>query len=116
MKKEGYHLSGGRENPYLTLRISNKNLFFLKDYLGEPYYLVRQRDYLFCHLVRREGKELEELLAKRPRQFRKKWEQIKVKAGIMSKWDNPAKLVAGYREKGRPRPTGEGVGWNLAGY
>jgi len=65
-------LNGGRENPYIALDIENKNLFFLKNYPAEPYYLERQKDYLFCHLVWREKEELENLLEKRPRQFRKK--------------------------------------------
>jgi len=80
-------------------------LFFLKNRPTEPYYLEKQKDYLFCHLVWREKEELEGLLEKRPRQFRKKWEDIKLKCEILSKWDNPAKLVAGYKENGRPKPT-----------
>lgn len=110
------NLSGGRENPYIALRIENKNLFFLKNRPTEPYYLEKQKDYLFCHLVWREKEELENLLEKRPRQFRKKWQEIKLKTEILSKWDNPAKLVAGYKEKGRPKPTGAGIGWNSPDY
>lgn len=109
-------LSGGRENPYIALRIDNKNLFFLKDYPAEPYYLEKQKDYLFSHLVWREKEQLENLLEKRPRQFRKKWQEIKTKVEILSKWDNPAKLVPGYKENGRPKPTWEGVGWNSPNY
>jgi len=109
-------LSGGRENPYIALKIDNKNLFFLKSYPTEPYYLEKQKDYLFSHLIWREKEELENLLEKRPRQFRKKWEDIKLKTEILSKWDNPAKLVAGYKENGRPKPTGAGMGWNSPDY
>jgi hypothetical protein len=80
-------------------------LFFLKNYPAEPYYLEKQKDYLFCHLILREKEELENLLKKRPRQFRKKWQEIKLKTEILSKWDNLAKLVPGYKENGRPKPT-----------
>jgi len=109
-------LSGGRENPYIALYIENKNLFFLKNRPIEPYYSEKQKDYLFCHLVGREKEELENLLKKRPRQFKKKWQEIKLKCEILSKWDNPAKLVPGYKESGRPKPTWEGVGWNSPNY
>jgi hypothetical protein len=109
-------LSGGRESPYIALAINNKNLFFLKNYPTEPYYLERQKDFLFSHLVWREQEELNNLLKKEPRQFRKKWQEIKLKTEILSKWDNPAKLVPGYKENGRPRPTWEGVGWNSPDY
>jgi hypothetical protein len=67
-------------------------------------------------LVWREKEELDELLAKQPYQFKKKWQEIKVKVEILSQWDNPAKLVPGYKENGRPRPTWEGVGWNSPDY
>lgn len=109
-------LSGGRENPYIALEIDNKNLFFLKNTPTETYYLEKQKDYLFSHLVWREKEELENLLEKRPRQFRKKWKEIELKTEILSKWDNPAKLVAGYKENGRPKPSWEGVGWNSLDY
>lgn len=109
-------LSGGCETSYIALRIDNKNLFFLKNRPTEPYYLEKQKDFLFSHLVWREKEELENLLEKRPRQFRKKWEDIKLKCEILSKWDNPAKLVAGYKENGRPKPTWEAVGWNSPNY
>jgi len=46
--------------------------------------LEKQKDYLFCHLVGREKEELESLLEKRPRQFRKKWQEIKLKTEILS--------------------------------
>jgi hypothetical protein len=88
----------------------------LKNRPTEPYYLEKQKDYLFSHLVWREKEELEDLLEKRPRQFRKKWEDIKLKCEILSKWDNPAKLVPGYKENGRPKPTWEGTGWNSPDY
>ena len=109
-------LSGGCETSYISLRIDNKNLFFLKDEPAEAYYFERQKDFLFSHLVWREKKELESLLEKRPRQFRKKWQEIKLKVEILGQWDNPAKLVAGYKENGRPKPTREGVGWNSPNY
>ena len=109
-------LSGGCRFCYIALRIDNKNLFFLKDGLTEPYYLERQKDYLFAHLIWREKEELDDLLAKRPYQFKKKWQEIKTKVEILSQWDNPAKLVPGYKENGRPRPTWEGVGWNSSDY
>jgi len=109
-------LSGGREDPYISLRIDNKNLFFLKNYPTEPYYLEKQKDYLFSHLIWREKEELERTLKEKPRQFRKKWGDIKLKVEILSKWDNPAKLVAGYRENGRPKPTWEVAGWNSPNY
>ena len=109
-------LSGGCRFSYIALRIDNKNLFFLKNYPTEAYYLEKQKDYLFSHLIWREKEELENLLEKRPRQFRKKWEEIKLKTEIMSKWDNPAKLVPGYKENGRPKPTWEAVGWNSPNY
>ncbi|CAG8725881.1 15195_t:CDS:2 [Dentiscutata erythropus] len=86
--------SGGRGSPYLSLYIDNKNLFFLKNRPTEAYYLERQKDFLFSHLVWREKGELDDLLAKRPYQFKKKWQEIKLKTEILSKWDNPAKLVA----------------------
>ena len=35
---------------------------------------------------------------------------------VLSQWNHPTKLVAGYKEKGRPKPTGEGVGWNSDSY
>jgi hypothetical protein len=47
-------------------------LFFLKNYPAEPYYLEKQKDYLFSHLVWREKEELDNLLAERPYQFKKK--------------------------------------------
>ena len=109
-------LSGGCRFSYISLRIDNKNLFFFKNRPTEAYYLERQKDFLFSHLVWREKGELDDLLAKRPYQFKKKWQEIKLKTEILSKWDNPAKLVAGYRENGRPRPTGAGVGWNSDSY
>ncbi len=109
-------LSGGCETSYIALRINNKNLFFLKDRPTEAYYLEKQKDYLFSHLIWREKEELENLLEKKPRQFRKKWEDIKLKTEILSKWDNPAKLVAGYKENGRPKPTVAGMGWNSPNY
>ena len=109
-------LGGGCEKPYIALRIENKNLFFLKNYLIEPYHSTKQKDFLFSHLVWREKEELENLLEKRPRQFRKKWQEIKLKTEILSKWDSPAKLVPGYKEQGRPKPTWEAVGWNSANY
>jgi hypothetical protein len=109
-------LSGGCENPYIALDIDNKNLLFLKNCPAEPYYLMKQKDYLFCHLVWREKEELERTLKEKPRQFRKKWEEIKLKTEILSKWDNPAKLVPGYKENGRPKPTWEAVGWNSPDY
>ena len=59
---------------------------------------------------------MEKTLKEKPRQFRKKWEEIKLKTEILSKWDNPAKLVAGYKENGRPKPTWEAVGWNSPNY
>jgi len=109
-------LSGGCRFSYIALEIDNKNLFFLKHYPTLPYYLEKQKDYLFSHLIWRGKKELDDLLAKRPYQFRKKWQDIKLKAEILSKWDNPAKLVAGYKENGRPKPTWEGIGWNSPNY
>jgi len=126
-KQENYHLtllevifegalSGGCGNPYIALRIENKNLFFLKGRPTEPYYLEKQKDYLFSHLVGREKEELENLLEKKPRQFKKKWQEIKLKTEILSQWDNPAKLVPGYKDNGRPRPTWEAVGWNSPDY
>ena len=107
-------LSGGRET-HIALVINNKNLFFLKDGVA-GLYLEKQKDYLFSHLVWREKEELERTLKEKPRQFRKKWQEIKLKVEILSQWDNPAKLVAGYKENGRPRPTWEGVGWNSTNY
>jgi hypothetical protein len=65
-------LSGGCRFSYIALRIDNKNLFFFKSRPTEAYYLEKQKDYLFSHLVWREKEELENLLAKRPYQFRKK--------------------------------------------
>ena len=109
-------LSGGCGAPYLSLYIENKNLFFLKHYPADPYHSTKQKDYLFSHLVWREQEELEKTLKEKPRQFGKKWQDIKLKTEILSKWDNPAKLVAGYRENGRPRPTRDGVGWNSPNY
>ena len=109
-------LSGGRENPYIALSIDNKNLFFFKNRNTEPYYLEKQKDYLFSHLVWREKEELERTLKEKPRQFKKKWQEIGLKTEILSQWDNPAKLVAGYKENGRPKPTWEAVGWNSVDY
>ena len=109
-------LSGGCRFSYIALRIDNKNLFFLKSRATEPYYLEKQKDFLFSHLVWREKEELDNLLEKKPRQFRKKWQEIKLKVEILSQWDNPAKLVPGYKENGRPRPTWEAVGWNSPDY
>jgi len=112
----GDTLSGGCRFSYIALRIDNKNLFFLKNRPTEPYYLEKQKDYLFSHLIWREKEELEKTLKDKPRQFRKKWEDIKLKTEILSKWDSPAKLVAGYKENGRPKPTGAGMGWNSPNY
>ena len=109
-------LSGGCRFSYIALSIDNKNLFFLKNWPTEAYYLEKQKDFLFSHLVWREKEELDYLLAKRPYQFRKKWQEIKTKTEILSQWDNPAKLVPGYKENGRPKPTWEGVGWNSPNY
>ena len=109
-------LSGGCRFSYIALRIDNKNLFFLKNRPTEAYYLEKQKDFLFSHLVWREKEELDNLLAERPYQFKKKWQEIKTKTEILSKWDNPAKLVPGYKENGRPKPTWEGVGWNSPNY
>ena len=109
-------LSGGCRFSYIALSIDNKNLFFLKNRPTEPCYLEKQRDYLFAHLVWREKEALDNLLAKRPYQFRKKWQEIKVKSEILSQWDNPAKLVPGYKENGRPKPSWEGAGWNSPDY
>jgi len=109
-------LSGGCRFSYIALDIDNKNLFFLKNTSTETYYLEKQKDFLFSHLVWREKEELENLLAKRPYQFRKKWQEIKTKTEILSKWDNPAKLIPGYKENGRPKPTWEGLGWNSPAY
>ena len=124
LKQENYHLislenllqknllSGGRENPYIALSISNRSFFFFK----ESEFEERQKDYLFSYLFRREQKELEEVLKNRPRQFRKKWKEIKLKVEILSQWDRLGKLVPGYREKGRPKPSWEAVGWNKESY
>ena len=109
-------LSGGCRFSYIALSIDNKNLFFLKNRPTEAYYLEKQKDFLFSHLVWREKEELENLLAKRPYQFKKRWQEIKTKVEILSKWDNPAKLVPGYKENGRPKPTWEGIGWNSPNY
>jgi len=92
-------LSGGCRFSYIALRIDNKNLFFLKNRPAEPYYLEKQKDFLFSHLVWREKEELDNLLAKRPYQFRKKWQEIKLKVEILGQWDNPAKLVPGYKRE-----------------
>ncbi len=112
----GGALSGGCGNPYIALRIDNKNLFFCKNRPTEPYYLEKQKDYLFSHLVWREKEELEKVLKNHPRQFKKKWQEIKLQTEILSQWDNPAKLVPGYKEQGRPKPTWEAVGWNSPNY
>jgi hypothetical protein len=109
-------LSGGCRFSYIALDIDNKNLFFLKNRPTEPYYLEKQKDFLFSHLVWREKEELDSLLAKRPYQFKNKWQEIKTKAEILSKWDNPTKLIPGYKENGRPKPTWEGLGWNSSAY
>jgi hypothetical protein len=47
--------------------------------------LEKQKDFLFSHLVWREKEELDNLLAKRPYQFKKKWQEIKTKTEILSK-------------------------------
>ena len=62
----------GCETPHITLKIGNKNLFFYRNYSAESFFLERQKDYLFAHLVGREKEELNEVLKKRPRQFRKR--------------------------------------------
>jgi len=127
LEQENYHLtplgrefkdikSGGRRLPYLSLRIRNKNLFFLKKRDTKPYYLEQQKDFLFCHLFWREKKELERILKERPYQFRKKWRELKQKTEILSQWSHPSRLVPGYRENGRPKPTGEAAGWNELDY
>jgi hypothetical protein len=109
-------LSGGCRFSYIALTISNKNLFFLKNRPTEPYYLEKQKDFLFSHLVWRQKAELDNLLAKHPYQFRKKWQEIKTQVEILSQWDNPSKLVPGYKENGRPKPSWEGKGWNSPTY
>jgi len=60
-------------------------LFFLKNKPTEPYYLEKQKDYLFSYLFWREKKELERTLKEKPRQFKKKWQEIKLKTEILSK-------------------------------
>jgi len=35
---------------------------------------------------------------------------------ILSQWNHPTKLVPGYKENGRPKPTWEGGGWNSPHY
>ena len=35
---------------------------------------------------------------------------------ILSQWNHPTKLVPGYKEKGRPKPSWEGGGWNSPSY
>ena len=35
---------------------------------------------------------------------------------LLSQWDKPASLVAGYLADGRPRPSGMAVGWNKENY
>jgi len=90
-------------------------LFFFKR-PAEDYYLESQKDYLFAHLFWREREELNELLAKRPYQFRKRWQEIKVKVEVLSQWNHPTKLVPGYKEHGRPKPSWEGGGWNSPNY
>ena len=109
-------LSGGCEISYIALSIDNKNLFFFKNRPTGTYYLEKQKYYLFSRLFWREKEELERTLKEKPRQFRKKWQEIKLKTEILSQWDNPVKLVAGYKENGRPKPTWEGVGWNSPNY
>lgn len=109
---KGMVLSGCRI--YISLIINHKNLFFYKP--SSLYYLEKQKDFLFSHLIWREQEILNRFLNHQPRQFRKKWQEIKTKVEILSKWDNPAKLVPGYKENGRPKPTWEGVGWNSPTY
>jgi len=79
-------LSGGC-GAYIALAIDNKNLFFLHTREGrtgsEISYSEKQKDYLFAHLVWREKEELERTLEERPRQFRKKWQDIKLKVKIL---------------------------------
>ena len=127
LSQENYHLtllekifkkalSGGCRFSYIALRIDNKNLFFLKNRPTEVYYLEKQKDFLFSRLFWRQKAELDNLLAKHPYQFRKKWQEIKAQVEILSQWDNPAKLVPGYKENGRPKPTWEGTGWNSPTY
>jgi hypothetical protein len=77
-------LSGGRET-YIALTISSKNLFFLRSRNIRPYYLEKQKDFLFSHLVWREQGELNNLLENNPRQFRKRWQDIKLMTEILSK-------------------------------
>ena len=76
--------SGGCENAYLSFRIRNKNLFFLKRRDTEPYYFEKQKDYLFCHLFWRKKKELERILVEHPRQFRKKWRELELETETLS--------------------------------
>ncbi|CAG8463127.1 39503_t:CDS:10 [Gigaspora margarita] len=66
-------LSGGCGDPYIALYIEDKNL---------------------------EKEKLEKILKEKPRQFKKKWQEIKLKTEILSK----------------PKPTWEGVGWNSSNY
>ena len=39
-----------------------------------------------------------------------------MKVEILSRWDSVNRLVPGYREEGRPKPTWEAVGWNKESY
>jgi hypothetical protein len=108
-------LNGGREI-YIALAINNKNCFFFKERGGQEEPKKRQKDYLFSYLFRREQKGLEEVLKSRPRRFRRKWKEIELKVEVLSRWDEASRLVPGYREGGRPKPSWEAVGWNKDGY
>jgi hypothetical protein len=134
LKSEGYQptdlakivsqnlvLSGGQNFPYIALNISKRTLFFYTPSLRNGFEKWRekkdkQKDYLFAHLFWREKEELEKRLAKKPQKFRQKLKELRLKTLVLGKWDNPFSLVSGYLANGRPRPSGEAVGWNSAGY
>jgi hypothetical protein len=118
---ENLVLSGGQNHPYIALNISKRTLFFYTPSLtndGKKWRdkKDRQQDYLFAHLFLREKEELEKSLEVKPKRFRQKLKELRLKTLVLGKWDNPANLVAGYLDKGRPRPSGEAVGWNQPDY
>jgi hypothetical protein len=62
---------------------SYKSFVFLYTHEGQTRQ-QKQDAYLFAYLVQKEGKELRELLAKKPQLFRKKLEQIGKASQVVS--------------------------------
>src|ERR1700748_896874 len=103
LKKEGYQLaelakivsenlvlSGGQNRPYIALNIGKRTCFFYTPMLTSDEKKWwdkkdRQQDYLFAHLFWREKEELEKRLEVKPKRFRQKLKELRLKTAILGK-------------------------------